>query len=151
MGADAANIALFDDCLAARLDPQTRAYWQKKIGPRRRIEMFARGLYNHGPLGRFIGLLHVVARLHGKKLGGLLDAKTSREQRIAFDTLVAPLFESAAVKLISKSPLSLYALGIPPAQYDALVSSGNGDAVHVLRERVERLACDFPMRDNYFA
>ena len=64
---------------------------------------------------------------------------------------MAPLFESAPIKLISKSPISLYALGIPPAQYDALVESGNGDAIAVLRERVERLACDFPIRDNYFA
>jgi len=151
MGMDAANVQAFDNFLAAKLDPETRAYWRKKVGPRRRIEMFARGLYNHGLLGRFIGLLHAVARLHGKKLGGLLDAKNAREQRAAFDTLIAPLFDSAAVKFISKSPLSLYALGIPPAQYDALVSSGNGDASLVLRERVERLACDFPVADNYFA
>ena len=148
-----ANVEAFDALLAGRLDAETRDYWQKKIGPRkrRRIEMFARGFYHHGLMGRFIGLLHVVARLHGKKLDRLLDAKNSGEQRIAFDTLIAPLFDSAAVKLISKSPVSLYALGIPPAQYDALVSSSNGDAIHVLRERVERLACDFPIRDNYFA
>ena len=31
------------------------------------------------------------------------------------------------------------------------MASGNGDAIAVLRERVERLACDFPIRDNYFA
>ena len=31
------------------------------------------------------------------------------------------------------------------------MSSGNGDAIAVLRERVERLACDFPIQDNYFA
>ena len=26
-----------------------------------------------------------------------------------------------------------------------------GNAIAVLRERVERLACDFPIQDNYFA
>jgi S-adenosylmethionine-diacylglycerol 3-amino-3-carboxypropyl transferase len=152
-GTSAANVEAFDACLAPRLDGETRAYWQKRLGPRkrRRIEMFARGLYHHGLLGRFIGLLHIVARLHGKKLDTLLDAKNSGEQRAAFDTLIAPLFDSAAIRLISKSPVSLYALGIPPAQYDALVSSGNGDAIEILRERVERLACDFPLKDNYFA
>jgi S-adenosylmethionine-diacylglycerol 3-amino-3-carboxypropyl transferase len=61
------------------------------------------------------------------------------------------LFDSAPVRLISKSPLSLYALGIPPAQYDALMASGDGDAIAILRERVERLACDFPIAENYFA
>jgi S-adenosylmethionine-diacylglycerol 3-amino-3-carboxypropyl transferase len=148
-----ANVEAFDTWLSRRLDPETRDYWQKKIGPRkrRRIEMFSRSFYHHGLMGRFIGLLHIVARLHGKKLDGLLDAKTPGEQRQAFDTLIAPLFDSAAVRLISKSPVSLYALGIPPAQYDALMSSGNGDAIEILRERVERLACDFPVQDNYFA
>jgi S-adenosylmethionine-diacylglycerol 3-amino-3-carboxypropyl transferase len=147
-----ANVEAFDAGLAGKLDAQTGAYWQKRLGARqrRRIEMFARGLYHHGMMGRFIGVLHAVARLHGKKLDCLLDAKNPGEQRVAFDTLIAPLFDSAAVKLISKSPVSLYALGIPPAQYDALVASG-GDAIAVLRERVERLACDFPVQDNYFA
>jgi S-adenosylmethionine-diacylglycerol 3-amino-3-carboxypropyl transferase len=152
--ADPANLAAFDTYILGKLDPQTRAYWQATHGaprPRRRIEMFARNLYRHGLLGRFIGLLHGVARLHGKKLADILEAKTPAEQRELFDSVVAPLFESAPVKLISKSPISLYALGIPPAQYDELVSSGRGNPISVLRERVERLACDFPIRDNYFA
>lgn len=151
---DSANLAAFDAHIRDRLDPETRRYWQATHGaprPRRRIEMFARNLYRHGLLGRFIGLLHGVARLHGKNLTDLLEARTPRRQRELFDAILAPLFESAPVKLISKSPVSLYALGIPPAQYDALISSGNGDPVSVLRERVERLACDFPIRDNYFA
>jgi S-adenosylmethionine-diacylglycerol 3-amino-3-carboxypropyl transferase len=151
--ADPGNIALFDTHVRDRLDQETRTYWQSLSGTpkRRRIEMFARNLYHHGLLGRFIGILHGVARLHGKNLEELLEAKTPHEQRALFDQLIAPLFDSAPIKLMSKSPLSLYALGIPPAQYDALVEAGNGDAISVLRERVERLACDFPIRDNYFA
>ena len=147
------NVEAFDHVLAPLLDGETRDYWEKKMGARgrRRIEMFSRGLYHHGLMGRFIGLLHGVARLHGKKLDEILDAKTPREQRAAFDSLIAPLFESKALKLISKSPISLYALGIPPAQYDALMASSKGGAMAVLRERVERLACDFPLKDNYFA
>ena len=48
--------------------------------------------------------------------------------------------------------MSLYGLGIPPAQYDALVSaSAEGDMSAVLRQRLEKLACDFSMQDNYFA
>ena len=148
-----ANVEAFDRFLAPLLDEETRAYWRKKMGPlkRRRIEMFSRGLYHHGLMGRFIGLLHGVARLHGKRLDEILEARTPHEQRAAFDSLIAPLFESKALKLISKSPISLYALGIPPAQYDALMASSNGGAMAVLRERVERLACDFPLKDNYFA
>ena len=45
--------------------------------------------------------------------------------------------------------MSLFGLGIPPAQYAAL-AAGAGMA-GVLRARLERLACGFPMSENYFA
>ncbi len=149
---DKANRDVYDEFLRSRLDPQTRAYWEKHIPLKgRRINMFARNLYRYSLLGRFIGILHAVARLHGKRLAPLLDSRTPAEQRAAFDRIIAPLFDHKAIKLLSKSPVSLYALGIPPAQYDELVSSSNGNPVAVLRERVERLACDFPIQANYFA
>ncbi len=149
---DTANRKLYDDVLRSKLDPETRSHWEKHVpfkGPR--IDMFARDLYRYSLLGRFIGILHTLARLQGKKLGPLLDSRTLAEQRAAFERIVAPLFDHKAIRLLSKSPLSLYALGIPPAQYDELVSSSNGNPIAVLRERVERLACDFPIRENYFA
>jgi S-adenosylmethionine-diacylglycerol 3-amino-3-carboxypropyl transferase len=147
---DKDNRSAYDDFLADKLDKKTRRYWEKHIPLRgRRINMFARNLYRYGLLGRFIGILHAVARLHGKKLGNVLNARTIEEQRQEFDRHIAPLFDYKSVRLLSKSPVSLYALGIPPAQYDELVATG--EAIAVLRERVERLACDFPIHENYFA
>jgi S-adenosylmethionine-diacylglycerol 3-amino-3-carboxypropyl transferase len=147
---DSANSGAFDDFLSARLDPVTRDYWQKEIPLRgRRIEMFSRDLYRHGLLGRFIGILHVVARLHGKRLGGIVASRNAAEQREHFERSIAPLFDYKSIKFLSKSPISLYALGIPPAQYDELVAAG--DPISVLRRRVEKLACDFPIGGNYFA
>jgi S-adenosylmethionine-diacylglycerol 3-amino-3-carboxypropyl transferase len=62
------------------------------------------------------------------------------------------LFDNRLVKFLSRMPVSYYGLGIPPAQYDELVaSSPDGNPVTTLRERVERLACDFPISENYFA
>ena len=149
---DKANSKAYDNFLSERLDRATRLYWEKRIPLHgRRINMFARDLYRYGLLGRFIGILHAVARLHGKRLSGLVAARTPAEQRAQFERLIAPLFNSRPIKLLSRSPVSLYALGIPPAQYDELVSSSRGDPVAVLRERVEKLACDFPINDNYFA
>jgi S-adenosylmethionine-diacylglycerol 3-amino-3-carboxypropyl transferase len=148
---DKANRDAYDACLKERLDEQTRRYWDKRTPNGRRINMFARNLYRHGLLGRFIGILHAVAKLHGKRLEDVLDARSIEEQRSAFEREIAPLFDYKSIKLLSRSPVSLYALGIPPAQYDELVSSTNGNAIAVLRERVERLACDFPINENYFA
>jgi S-adenosylmethionine-diacylglycerol 3-amino-3-carboxypropyl transferase len=148
---DKANRAAYDRYLADKLDAETRQHWEKVILLHgRRINMFARNLYRYGLLGRFIGILHVVAKLHGKRLEHMLEARTPAEQRAAFDRLIAPLFNHRSIRLLSKSPVSLYALGIPPAQYDELVGKG-GNVIAVLRERVERLACDFPIHENYFA
>src|SRR5690242_12711160 len=150
---DRANRAAYDDFLSERLDKTTRRYWEKHVPLRgRRINMFARNLYRYGLLGRFIGVLHALARLNGKQLGGILAARDIREQRMFFDRNIAPLFDSRLVRFLSRMPVSYYGLGIPPAQYDELVASApDGNPVTTLRARVERLACDFPIAENYFA
>jgi S-adenosylmethionine-diacylglycerol 3-amino-3-carboxypropyl transferase len=143
---------VFDNFLARKLDPETRKYWERRIPLRgRRINMFARNLYRHGLLGRFIGILHALARLNGKKLDEILAARTPEEQRAAFERVVAPLFDNKLVRFLSRLPVSFYGLGIPPAQYEELVAASNGNPAALLRQRVERLACDFPVSDNYFA
>jgi S-adenosylmethionine-diacylglycerol 3-amino-3-carboxypropyl transferase len=150
---DKANRNLFDNFLAERLDPTTRRYWERRMPLRgRRINMFARNLYRYGLLGRFIGVLHTLARLHGKRLQDVLEARTPEEQRENFERTIAPLFDNKLVRFLSKMPISFYGLGIPPAQYDELVeAAADGNPVTTLRERVERLACDFPIAENYFA
>src|SRR5579871_5544762 len=149
---DKANREAYDNFLSQRLDATTRRYWEKHIPLQgRRINMFARNLYRYGLLGRFIGILHAVARLHGKRLEGLVTARTPDEQRAHFESTIAPLFDYKSIRFLSRTPVSLYALGIPPAQYDELVGAANGDPVAVLRRRVEKLACDFPISGNYFA
>jgi S-adenosylmethionine-diacylglycerol 3-amino-3-carboxypropyl transferase len=150
---DKANRIVFDNFLAQRLDRETRRYWERRIPLHgRRINMFARNLYRYGLLGRFIGVLHTVAKLHGKRLQDILSARDVAEQRVLFERTIAPLFDNRLVRFLSRMPVSYYGLGIPPAQYDELVAaSSDGNPVTTLRARVERLACDFPIADNYFA
>jgi S-adenosylmethionine-diacylglycerol 3-amino-3-carboxypropyl transferase len=113
--------------------------------------MFAHDLYRHGLLGRFIGVLHAIAKLNGKRLEDIVEAKTPAEQRAAFDRIVVPMLENKAIRMLSKSPVSFYALGIPPAQYDELIAESATNPIDILRRRVEKFACDFPIHDNYFA
>ncbi len=95
---DKANRRAYDDFLSRRLDAKTRRYWEKHIPMHgRRINMFARNLYRYGLLGRFIGVLHAVARLHGKRLEDVLGARTQEEQRRAFDRQIAPLFDYKSI------------------------------------------------------
>ena len=143
------NVALYDRLLAARLSPSSRAYWEARRWRRRRISLFARNLYRHGLLGRWIGVGHAAARLYGIDLEGLLACRDLDEQHDYFDRHIAPIFEKKLIRFLTDSPISLYGLGIPPAQYEAL-AEGRAMA-DVLCERLRRLAADFPLERNYFA
>jgi len=145
-----ANIAAYKTYIRPHLDEPTRHYWESRdlIG-RRRIGGFAKGLYKRGLLGGFIGAAHMLARLHGLDPKAILKANTIEEQREIFDREYAPFFDKAFVRWLTDQPASLFGLGIPPAQYEAL--AGDAKMATVLRERLEKLACDFDLKDNYFA
>lgn len=148
------NVAAYETHLRPLLDEETRTYWDGRdtLG-RRRIGYFAKNLYRHGLLGRFIGLGHFLGKLHRINPGDLLAARDLAEQRRVFDERIAPLFERPHIKWLTRRRASLYGLGIPPAQYDALADAAaeGGEIADVLRERLERLACDFDLKNNYFA
>jgi S-adenosylmethionine-diacylglycerol 3-amino-3-carboxypropyl transferase len=146
------NIDAYWCHLASHLDPETRRYWEPRglFGLRRpRITMFSRNMYRYGLLGHSIGLGHVIARLYGIDPRKLLQARSLEEQRLLYQTWLAPLFEKRLVRWATDRRLSLFGLGIPPSQYGALAPGG--DMADVLRDRVERLACAFSFDDNYFA
>lgn len=146
------NVAAYDALIRPRLDPVSRAYWEaRRLDGRRRIAVFSEGFYRTGLLGRFIGAGHRLARFYGHDLGAVLSARDLDEQRAAFEAHVAPLFDKAFVRWLIAKPASLYGLGIPPAQYGALARDLPGGMVAVLRHRLERLACGFPVKSNYFA
>jgi S-adenosylmethionine-diacylglycerol 3-amino-3-carboxypropyl transferase len=145
-----ANTRHYDRFIAGHLDPTTRAFWDAGIA-RRRITQFERGFYRFGLLGRFLGVVHLVARLGRVGFKPLLAAQTLDAQKVFFDTKVAPLFEMRLVRFLARRRASLFGLGIPPAQYDKLAADGDGDVIPVLRERVRKLMCDFPIQQNYFA
>ncbi len=145
-----ANIADYRIFVRPHLDEVTRRYWEgRDLAGRRRINGFAHGLYKRGLLGNFIGLAHLVARMHRIDPRQFLEARTIEEQRAIFDEKFAPFFDRKFIRWITDQRSSLFGLGIPPAQYDAL--AGGKPMADVLRARLEKLACDFPLDDNYFA
>jgi len=147
------NSQAFDRFIAPGLDEATAAYWNGRDAyGRRRITVFDRNIYQTGLLGRFIGAAHLLARLHGVKLGKITQARTLREQRRFFEEELSPIFDRPLVRWLLSRKSSLFGLGIPPQQYDELAAiAGDGSISSVLRHRLERLACHFPMGENYFA
>ncbi|MEH6757855.1 MAG: DUF3419 family protein [Parasphingorhabdus sp.] len=144
------NIALYRTKIRPVLDEESRKYWDNRDGlGRKRINGFATGFYRKGLLGNFIGLVHLVGRLGGARPRLLMTAKTHEEQITLFDRHIGPLFQGRMLRFLCSNPASLFGLGIPPAQYRAL--AGDRHMADVLYERTRKLACDFDLKDNYFA
>lgn len=144
------NKRLFDEHLAPVLDPETHRYWSgRTLRGQRRIDMFSRNFYRRGVLGRCILAGHVVAKLYGVNPAGMMHQLTLGEQKAFFAQRLSPLFDRKGLRWLMLSPISLYGLGIPPAQYQELAEGRH--MADVVRERLGRLACDHPLRDNYFA
>jgi len=146
------NALAYDRFVAPHLDVASRAYWEKRdLLGRRRISVFDRNFYRTGLLGFCIALGHRAAKLHGVDPAGLMQAKTVADQKRFFREQLAPLFDRRLIRMATARKASLFGLGIPPAQFDALVTAGNDGMAGVLRDRLEKLACHFPLADNYFA
>ncbi|ANK73109.1 MULTISPECIES: DUF3419 family protein [Ensifer] len=147
------NVQAFDLFLAPKLDTATRSYWTRRdMTGRRRIGVFGRNIYRTGLLGRFIAASHLLARLHGVNPEDFVQARSMREQRQFFDERLAPLFDRPVIRWITGRKSSLFGLGIPPQQFDELASlSAEKSLAAVLRHRLEKLTCHFPLRENYFA
>ena len=158
-GRHADNVANYHRYLREHLDEGTRRFWEttdwpgKTVGPRR-IGYFKRGLYEKAKLGQFFRIVHGLARGLGRDPSRLLTAKTVAEQERIFDDTFGPLFENRLVRWMGRQPVAVYSLGIPPSQHAAMLEEqgGNGGKLFdMYRDRVRRLACGFPLDDNYFA
>ena len=146
----AENLRAYRDLIRPHLDDTSRRYWEgRDLAGRRRIGGFRSGLYKRGLLGGFIGTAHLLARLYKIDLKMMLTAATLEEQRAMFEQHLAPVFDKKFVRWLTDQPPALFGLGIPPAQFEAL--AGDEKMADVLRKRLEKLACDFEIRDNYFA
>ncbi|MFI5011239.1 MAG: DUF3419 family protein [Hyphomicrobiales bacterium] len=146
------NVLAYDTHIKPHLDPISRAYWEaRRLNGRRRIGAFADNFYRHGLLGKFIGAGHLLARAYGCDPKAVLRAKGLPEQRILFDKHLAPIFDKALLRWLIRQPASLYGLGIPPSQYHSLSKDLPDGIAAVLRQRLERLACGFDIKTNYFA
>jgi S-adenosylmethionine-diacylglycerol 3-amino-3-carboxypropyl transferase len=157
-GAHPDNVANYRRYIRDALDPLTRAFWEssdwpgRKVGPRR-IGYFQRGLYDQAKLGQFFRVVHGLARRLRRDPSRLLAARTLAEQEQIFDRDYGPLFDNRLVRWMGRQPVAVYSLGIPPSQHAAMLEEQEGDGrklFEMYRERVRRLACGFPLDDNYF-
>ena len=141
------------------LDRDTRNFWESNtLGGSvlygDRIAFFANaGLYDHSRNGYFLRFFHAMARAFGCRPEEILKARSLEEQTALYTKHIDPFFDTALIKTLGKLPVTMFGLGIPPQQYDELKKDlGEGRTViDTYRERTRRLACDYPIGENYFA
>lgn len=145
------NVATYHAKLRPHLDAATRAYWDGRdaLG-RRRVAYFGRNVYRRGLLGAFITAGHWLARVHGRDPRRMLAATSLADQRRIYEAELAPLFAKRHIRWLLERPAALFGLGIPPSQFTAL-KGDEPTMAGVLEQRLQRLACDFPLNENYFA
>ena len=70
---------------------------------------------------------------------------------LALETEFAPFFDKKFLRWLVDQPAALFGFGIPPVQYDLLAADDRQGITGALKSRLEKLACDFDLQDNYFA
>lgn len=156
--ADGAAV-LYRRYIAPNLDARTRRFWESnslfgRLLHGRRISFFENGgLYNHSRNAYFLKFFHRYAKLIGLDPAKILKATSPAEQAEIYQQHIGPFFDNFVFKLIGRLPVTMFGLGIPPQQYEELTKELGGDSsiIDLYRERVRRLACDFPIGENYFA
>lgn len=137
------------------LDENARSFWEGgSFFSGKRIEFFTgAGLYEHSRNGYFLRFFHRVSKLFGCKPEAILHAASLEEQRELHDKNIDPFFNSFLVKTLGRLSITMFGLGIPPQQYDELKKDLTHEKtiIDIYRERVKRLACDYPINENYFA
>ena len=149
-----ANVAAYWRFLKPNLDGETRAYWEGRgaVGPRppphldvlpQRLSLRpARLFHRPQPSGGARSMASTSARSCAPARSRSSGPSSRHRWR-----------RCSTSRWCAGRParrLSLYGLGIPPAQYAAL-GAGAPHMATVLRDRVERLSCEFSIDDNYFA
>ena len=141
------------------LDRDTRDFWESNTlgggylyGDR--ISFFTNaGLYEHSRNGYFLRFFHTMANVFGCRPDEVLRAQSLAEQEELYAKHIDPFFDTFMIKTLGKLPVTMFGLGIPPQQYDELKKdlTDGGSVIDVYRERAKRLACDYPIQENYFA
>jgi S-adenosylmethionine-diacylglycerol 3-amino-3-carboxypropyl transferase len=143
------NYRLF---IAPTLDKETRRYWENsKSIEGSRIGAFQEGFYLRSRSALFLGFVHRLMRTIGCDPTKVLGAGSLEEQQARYRQYIEPAFRHPAVRLLGQLPVTLFSLGIPPHQFKIMREEAQGQILKIFEERVRRLACDYPIRSNYFA
>jgi S-adenosylmethionine-diacylglycerol 3-amino-3-carboxypropyl transferase len=153
---EAENVERYERTLRLGLDESALRHWEggkaRKGLRRERYRYFEKGLWKRSSLGMFLSFMRGLAKRKGMRPARLLECTAPQQQEAVFAKEIAPFFKIRAVKEMVKLPFFLHGLGVPPRQYETFKNeAAAGGILEEYFRRIWRLACQFPIQDNYFA
>lgn len=146
------NLDNYYTFIKPHLDEEITSYWESgKAFQGKRIEYFTKNIYNYGAMATFIRIVHSVCRFYGVTPDKILHCNNQEQREKLFEEYYAPFFDRWLVKFVGRMPFLFYGLGIPPQQFAAMKEECGGLYEQLYRDRMKRLALQFPIEENYFA
>lgn len=141
---------LYRDALRPQLSEFARGFWDKQIG------WFASpvgSFYYHGLSGVVARLFRTYLRLRPALAGAihdLLDSRNHAEQRSLYDERIRPLMWSKGMNWALSRQMTMTLLGVPYPQRREVQAQHDNGVAGFIREAIEYVFCELPVRSNYF-
>jgi len=141
---------VYRSALREQLDDGARAFWDRRIG------WFAsrRGsFYFHGLSGMAAYGVHRYFRLRPalrRSVAAMFEASSLSQQADIYHREVAPKLWSAPLERVLSSQWLMTLLGVPHPQRKLVEQQHGGRAAGFIREALEYVVTQLPLRSNYF-
>lgn len=142
--------ALYRQGLRERLSPFARGFWDRQIG------WFASpvgSFYYHGLAGVVARVFRTYLRLRPALAGAvhaLLESDDPGEQRQLYEARIRPLMWGRAMNWALSQQLTMTLLGVPYPQRREVQAQHADGVAGFIREAIEYVFCELPVRSNYF-
>ncbi|MCX7178792.1 MAG: BtaA family protein, partial [Proteobacteria bacterium] len=141
---------LYRDALRPHLSEFAQGFWDKRIGW---FASAAGSFYYHGLSGivarAFRGYLKLRPAL-ASAVHLLLESSNPAEQRALYAARIRPLMWSKGMNWALSRQMTMTLLGVPYPQRREVQAQHDGGVAGFIREAIEYVFCELPVRTNYF-
>ena len=142
--------ALYQQFLRPQLSPFARRFWDRRCAW---FEGRRGSFYYNGLAGTVARAFHAYLRLRPKlraQVNALFDASTLDEQRAIYDQNIAPILWGRALRWTLSRQFTMSMLGVPHPQTREVEAQHAGGVSGFIRESLEYVMRELPLRNNYF-
>ncbi|TRZ64391.1 MAG: DUF3419 family protein [Rhodocyclaceae bacterium] len=141
---------IYRDALRPQLSEFARGFWDKNIGW---FSSLAGSFYYHGLSGMVARTFRSYLNLRPKLSSAVhthLEISNPAEQRQLYDSRIRPLMWSKGMNWALSRQMTMTLLGVPYPQRREVQAQHSNGIPGFIREAIEYVFCELPVRSNYF-